>query len=257
MTKTDKMTKEKFIRLIETEFEDDRLTYQKSVATFHPETAEEASKFIKLANKHSQKLFITGYGNNIDPVGDEFESMISIRTDRLNDILEISPDDFFVRVGSGYPLRELYKELKVKELFLPHSKLPYVGSVGGALAVGLSSEYHQQDFPLKKYFIECQVVTPEGEIIQPGSVCFKSVSGYDITRIFASSWGLLGLIISATFRVMPLTAEVEFNPMKQKKIDRANFLAGLVDSNLEADAVYSRKIKEKFDPSGVFPIIPN
>ena len=68
---------------------------------------------------------------------------------------------------------------------------------------------------------------------------------------------LLGLIISATFRVMPQTAEDEFLSMKQKKIDRTNFLAGLVDSNLEADAVYSRKIKEKFDPSGVFPIIDN
>ncbi len=253
MTETTK--REDFIRLIESEFENDRLTYQKSIATFHPETAEEVSQFIKLANKNFQKLFITGYGNNVDPIGETFQSMISIRTDRLNDILELSPDNFFVRVGSGYPLRELNKELKQKELFLPHSNLPYVGSVGGALAVGLSAEYHQQDFPLKKYFIECTMVTPEGDIIRPGSVCFKSVSGYDITRIFSGSWGLLGLIVSATFRVMPETAENEFLSMKQKEINRDNFLAGLSESNQEADAIYSRKIKDKFDPLGIFPIV--
>ncbi len=245
----------KFLDIIRSEFPDDRLTFQKTIATFHPENAEETSKLFKLANQHAQKLFITGFGNNIDPIDEPFVNMISVRTDRLNKLIETAPDDYYVKVGGGFPLKEINKKIKRANLFLPQSNLAYVGSVGGALAVGLTTVYHDQDFPLKKYFIQAEIVTPDGEIITPGSTCFKSVSGYDIVKIFAGSWGLLGLIVSATFRVMPVTAEHEFESMRQNEIDRGNFLAGLDEKNLETDAVYSRKIKKKFDPNTILPII--
>ncbi len=246
---------DEFIESIKAEFPDDRLTYQKSVATFHPETAEEAAGLFRLANRHRQKLYITGFGNNIDPLGEPFVHMVSIRNDRLNQLLEVSPDDFYVRAGSGYPLREINKHLAEHNLWLPHASLPYVGSVGGAVAVGLSSDFHGHDFPLKKYFIQAEVVTPEGEIIKPGSPCFKSVSGYDIVKIFSGSWGLLGFIVHATFRVMPIGAAGEYASMSQKANDRKNFLAGLDEANSAPDAVYSRKIKAEFDPNGILPIV--
>ena len=246
---------EKFIETVRSEFSDDRLTYQKAVPTFHPESSEEASQFIKLANSEKQNLFITGFGNNIDPVDEPFKKMVSIRTDRLNKVDEINSDDFYVKIGSGFPFIEINKKIKQKNLFLPQSNLPYVGSVGGAIAIGLTSDYQNEDFPLKKYFIAAEIVTPTGEIITPGSVCFKSVAGYDIVRIFAGSWGLLGLIVSVTFRVMPSSAEHEFETMVQKDIDRENFLSGLDKANSDTDAVYSRKIKAKFDPNNILPIV--
>jgi len=245
----------KFVSIIRSEFPDDRVTYQKRVPTFHPESAEEAAKLFKLANRHGQKMYITGFGNNIDPVGEPFIDMVLIRTDRLNTLLEVIPQDFFVTAGSGYPLREVNLQLERIKLSLPHSYLPYVGSVGGAIATGLSAELDGQDLPLKKYFIKAEIVTPEGDIIRPGSACFKSVSGYDVVKVFYNSWGLLGLIVSATFRVMPTATAAELGPMKMKGINREDFLAGLAETNTAADAVYSRKVKAKFDPRGILPII--
>ena len=244
-----------FLSIIKSEFPEDRLTWQKNVPTFHPENAEDASKLLKLANTNKQRLFITGFGNNIDPIGEPFESMLSIRTDRLNDLIELNAPDFYVKVGSGFPLRELEKELKAVSLFLPHSRLPYVGSVGGSIAVNLNAEMHGHDLPLRRYLIWAEVVTPQGDIIKPGSVCFKSVSGYDIVKLFAGSWGLLGLIVSAAFRVLPISAEQEYATLMQKDIERDKLLDSLKDANRATDAVYSRKIKEKFDPAGVLPIV--
>jgi FAD/FMN-containing dehydrogenase len=246
---------DKFIELIKQEFPDDRLTYQKSVATFHPESAEEASRLFRLANKQRQPLFITGFGNNIDPIDKPFTEMISVRTDRLNKLLEVVPDDFYITVGAGYPLREINSELQAYSLWLPHSALPYVGSVGGSLAAGLNADHHEHDLPLKKYFIKGEIVTPEGEIIKPGSVCFKSVSGYDIVKIFAGSWGLLGLIVSASFRVMPLSGASDYTSIKQKEISRDGLLKHLDESNGDSNALYSRKIKAKFDPNGILPVV--
>ncbi len=254
-----------FLAIIKSEFPEDRLTWQKNVPTFHPESAEDAAKLFKLANKYAKRgadagvcrprLFITGFGNNIDPIGEPFESMLSIRTDRLNDLIELNAPDFYVKVGSGFPLRELEKELKAASLFLPHSRLPYVGSVGGSIAVNLNAELNGHDLPLRRYFVQAEIVTPQGDIIKPGSICFKSVSGYDIVKLFAGSWGLLGLIVSAAFRVLPKSAEHEYASLKQKDIDRKKLLESLNESNREIDAVYSRKIKTKFDPAGVLPIV--
>lgn len=249
------MTLTQFIELIKSEFPDDRLTWQKGIPTFHPESAEDASKFFKLLNRHRQRSFITSFGNNIDPVGENFADTVTIRTDRLNDLLEISPGDFYMTAGTGYPLREINLRLKRDGLFLPHSNLPYVGSVGGALAVNLAAELNQHDLPIKKYFIKATIVTPDGEIITPGSVCFKSVSGYDIVKIFAGSWGLLGLIVSATFRVLPGSAIEEFAGMKQKGIDRGKFLRAFDESSSSTDADYSRKVKARFDANTVLPIV--
>jgi FAD/FMN-containing dehydrogenase len=250
------MTKlDDFIKIIENEFPEDRLTYQKGIPTFHPETSEEASQLFKLANKNKQKTFVTGFGNNIDPIGEKFGDLISIRTDRLNQFLNVVPEDFYIVVGSGYPLREINLNLKRTELYLPHSALPYVGSVGGALAVGLSGELHGHEVPIKKYFIQAEIVTPQGEIIKPGSTCFKSVSGYDIVKIFSGSWGLLGLITTATFRVMPLIGADDFAPMKQNEITRDGLLFSLENSENSADAGYSKKIKAKFDPENILPVI--
>ena len=246
---------DQFISIIQSEFPEDRLTWQKNVPTFHPENAEDAAALIVLANKHAQRLFITGFGNNIDPQGEPFVNMISIRTDRLNKLHELNAPNFYVKVGAGYPLRELKDDLKAEDLFMPHTRLPYVGSIGGSVAVNLSADHAGHDLPLRRYFIQAEIVTPQGEIIKPGSACFKSVSGYDIVKIFAGSWGLLGLIVSATFRVFPSTAEVEYRDIKMKEVDRSGLIRVLDESNGETDAVYNRKVKAKFDPKKVLPIV--
>jgi glycolate oxidase len=243
------------VQIILAEFPADRLTYQKAIPTFHPEQAEEAAKFFKLANQHNQQIYITGFGNNIDPVGESFANLVVIRTDRLNQLLNVVPDDYYIVAGGGYPLREINLRLKRMNLYLPHAALPYVGSVGGAVAVGLTGGLHNQDVPIKKYLIQAEIVTPTGDIITPGSICFKSVSGYDIVKLFAGSWGLLGLIVTATFRVMPLTGADDFQTMSQQAVDRGTFLSGLEESSNEADVIYSRKIKKKLDPQNILPKI--
>lgn len=248
---------ESYLAAIKGLLPDDRLTWQKGIATLHPDNANEAAEAIRLANRSGQPLFLTGFGNNVDPIGEPFTSLVSIRTDRLNDLIAVEAGDFYVTVGAGYPLRELNLALEQAGLFLPHSFLPYVGSVGGAVAVNLSAQLGAHRLPIKKYLIKATIVTPTGDLITPGSVCFKSVSGYDIVKLFSPSWGLLGLIVSATFRVLPTTAREEFAGMKMQAVDRHQFLGGLREENQSVDADYARRIKAKFDPNKILPILPH
>lgn len=243
------------VAAIKTAFPDDRLTFQKSIATFHPDSADEAARLFRLANEYRQPLYITGFGNNVDPLGEPFTRMVTVRTDRLNDLTSVQPEDFYVVVGAGYPLKELNIDLEPSGLFCPLADLPYVGSVGGAVAVNLSGQLGGHALPIKRYLIKAEIVMPDGGIVTPGSVCFKSVSGYDAVKLFAPSWGLLGLIVSTTLRVLPLSARHEYADLTLNAIDRENFLEGLDEQNMDTDAIYSRKIKQKLDPNGILPII--
>jgi len=240
---------------LKTEFPDECFSVENSITTFHPGDINEAARFFKLVNRFRQPVFISGCGNNIDPSGETFLDKIIVKTDRLNRLVKIVEQDLYVTVGAGCPLKEINRALGKHNLFVPHADLPYSGSIGGATEVNLAAELNGHDLPLKKYLIKAEIVSPEGEIITPGSVCFKSVAGYDIVKIFASSWGLLGLLVNIYLRVIPSSAREEYTGMKMKIIDRENFLDGLKVSNRDADTVYARKIKDKFDPNGILPIL--
>jgi glycolate oxidase FAD binding subunit len=250
------MTKlDDFIRAVGDEFPDDRLTYQKSIPTFHPETPAESADFFKLANRLDQKIFITGFGNIINPEGALFENLVTIRTDRLNQLTEIVAGDYYIVVGSGYPLKELSVVLKKHGFFLPHAELPYVGSVGGALASGLAADYKGHRLPISRYFLKADVAMPDGDLIRPGCGCFKSVSGFDIVRVFSPSWGLLGFIANAWLRVLPLSEYPNYEDITMLPIEYDNFVEVYRNPGDSASAKYSLKIKSKFDPKNILPIV--
>ncbi len=244
-----------FLKIMNNEFDSDRVTFQRSVPTFHPESVEEAARFMGLANAHNQKLFIAGFGNIITPVGDKFRDTVAIKSDRLNSVIQIVPADFYIVVGAGYPLREINLALEKHGLFLPHAGLPYVGSVGGALAAGLSADYHGHNFPLSKYFIKSDIADPTGNVISPGSACFKSVSGLDIVKIFSPSWGLLGMIVTATFRVLPVTEKPQYEKITMNSIEYEKFADLYKNPGDNNSAIYSIKIKNRFDPKNILPLI--
>ena len=244
-----------FIADVKQSFPDDRLTYQKGIATFHPENGAEAAALFRMANQARQQLFITGFGNQIDPVGEKFADLMTLRSDRLNTLLKVAAGDFYIEVGAGYPLRELNQELSEYGLFLPHSDLPYVGSIAGAIAVGLTAQRGTQPLPLSRYLIMAEIATPTGDLIKPGSACFKSVSGFDIVKIYFSSWGMLGMIVTVTLRVLPFSIKDEYNTLVQNAIDYRKFYQLYQEPEENISARYSLRIKSKFDPKNILPLI--
>lgn len=245
----------KFLAVLKNEFPEDRLTWQRGIPTFHPESVQEAAKVFRLANSGKQKLFVTGFGNNIDPIGERFDNLLALKSDRLNSIVQIVPGDYYVVVGSGYPLKQLNKALAEHNLFCPMSDLPYVGSVGGALAIGLCADYKGHALPISRYFIMGEIADPAGNILKPGSRCFKSVSGLDIVMIFSPSWGLLGMIVTATLRVLPTTERPEYEKIFMHSIEYDKFAELFRNPGDNVSAQYSLKIKQKFDPNTILPLV--
>lgn len=231
----------------------DRLTWQKSIPTIHPESAGEAADVFERARKYRQKLFISGFNNNVRPVGSDFAEFLVIKSDRLNTIYKIAPQDFYVTVGAGYPLKELNNALAGHKLWFPFSATEYPGSFGGALASGMIGHDGKHTVPLSRYLLSVTAVLPDATIVRPGAVTFKSVSGYDISRLFYNSWGILGMIIELSFRVLPESKRPGVPTLVLFRPDRDTFARTMQgDSPLSELA---RKIKSEYDPDNLLPIV--
>lgn len=229
------------------------LTWQKSVPTFHVESADEAADIFKRVADHKDQVYISGFGNNIDPIGDKFEKLLVLKTDRLNHIIEVNRDDFFITVGAGYPLIEINHTLKEEKLWFPFGDTLYPGSFGGALASGLTAFDGAHDLPLMRSLLEVEAVLPDGSIVRPGAKTFKSVSGYDISRLFFNSWGVLGMVTHLSFRVLPLRKKDENYHLVLKPADYDRF-----KKDVKSDTPLGnmcRKVKSEYDPANLLPIL--
>jgi len=242
------------IRKLENEISEaypDGLTWQKTIPTFHPENTEQAADIFSRAGRHGQKLFISGFNNVIDPVGDEFTDLLVIKSDRLNYIDKIAAGDFYITVGAGYPLIQINQAVSRHNLWFPFSTVNYPGSVGGALACGLAARGGQEVYPFDRYLMSVTAVLPDGSVVRPGAKTFKSVSGYDISRLFYNSWGTVGMVTELTLRLLPQSRREELPHLAMIPPDRAAFVRRMQGDDPAAGVF--RKIKAEFDPGTLLP----
>jgi glycolate oxidase FAD binding subunit len=128
---------------------------------------------------------------------------------RLNRILEHNPGDFTVSVEAGMPLQDLQQALAPHRQWLAlddpwGSAALGAGSIGGLVARGLAGGYRQRYLGVRDQLIGIRVLRADGVAARAGGRVVKNVAGYDLMRLFAGSWGSLGLITELTLRTLPL-----------------------------------------------------
>ena len=124
---------------------------------------------------------------------------------RINRVLQHAVDDFTVTVEAGLPLSQLQQVLAEKGQWLPLDP-PVAGpsSIGGLVARGLSGRLQHHYRGLRDQLLGLSLLRSDGTAAKAGGRVVKNVAGYDLMRLFAGSWGSLGLISEITLRTMPL-----------------------------------------------------
>lgn len=165
-----------------------------------PHTAEEVSKILQLANQYEVPVIPFGAGSSLEGHIIPYEGGITIDFNEMNQILEIDPENFIVRVQPGVRRLQLNKELKKYGLYFPIDP-GADATLGGMAATNASGTTAVRYGVMRDQVLDLEVVLANGEIIHTGSKAQKSSSGLHLNGLFVGSEGTLGCITELTLKV--------------------------------------------------------
>jgi len=169
-----------------------------------PNDATQVSSILKLANEFHFPVIPRGAGTGLAGGAVPERGGLVVDMCRMNRIVEINIEDRQVVVEPGVVYSDLQVALEPHGFFFPPD--PASGSaatLGGNVATSAGGLKGAKYGTTKDYVLGLEVVLPNGSILRTGSNCMKSVSGYDLTRLFVGSEGTLGIITKIILKINP------------------------------------------------------
>lgn len=148
-----------------------------------------------------------------------------LETGDYSGIVAYDPGELVLTCRAGTPLQEIRQLLADNGQHLPFDP-PELGpgaTVGGTVACGFSGPSRPWTGALRDYLLGVELVNGKGEALRFGGQVMKNVAGYDISRLMAGSRGRLGVILEASFKVLPRPARevtLEFQCNQQDALHR-------------------------------------
>jgi len=168
------------------------------------ESAEQVSKIMHLANARKISVIPRGAGTGLSGMAIPVKGGIVLDLARMNRILNISIEDRLAVVEPGVVYRDLEKALLPHGFFFPPDPASgKVSTLGGNVATNAGGLKGAKYGTTRDYVLGLQVVLPDGRMMRTGSKAMKSVSGYDLTRLFVGSEGTLGVVTEITLKINP------------------------------------------------------
>jgi glycolate oxidase FAD binding subunit len=122
---------------------------------------------------------------------------------RLNALVEHAHEDLTVTVQAGMTMRDLDAVLAEKNQWLPLDFPDAGGTVGGLVATDRRGPLAGALGNVRDYLIGVRFLDGRGREVQAGGRVVKNVAGYDFMKLLIGSLGELGILVEATFKVLP------------------------------------------------------
>jgi glycolate oxidase len=174
-------------------------------AVAFPRDTVSVSKILAFANKH--KIPVTARGAGYGYVGGCVPNRggIALSLMRMNRILEINADDFVAVVQPGVLTEQLQKEVeKIGRFYPPDPASKADCSIGGNIATNAGGPRCLKYGVTREYVLGLEVVLADGSVVNVGSRTHKNKTGFDLTKFFVGSEGMLGIVTQATLKLLPL-----------------------------------------------------
>src|SRR5918992_4038050 len=146
-----------------------------------------------------------GWGGRGEPAAD-------LDTRGLNRILEHNVGDFTAVLEAGVPLVEAQAAFAAENQMLaldPPLGAGDAATIGGVMATGDSGPLRHRYGGVRDLVVGMTVVLSDGTIAKSGGKGIKNVAGYDLAKLFAGSYGTLGLIAPVVRELAALPLEAD------------------------------------------------
>lgn len=169
-----------------------------------PSKTEEIRKILRLANQHRIPIIPRGAGTGLSGGSLPVKGGVILDLTRMDRILEIDEENLVAVVEPGVITIHLQEEVEKRGLFYPPDPASLkTSTMGGNVAECAGGPRAFKYGVTRDYVMGLEVVTPTGEVLKTGGKTVKSVTGYDLTRLYTGSEGTLGVITRIYLRLIP------------------------------------------------------
>lgn len=170
-----------------------------------PESAQAVASILASCDRAGEKVHITG-GGTLSGMGYPPERVdVELSTGALAGIVANERADLVIAAQGGTPVRDIANLLAAQAQFVPFDapRAEYA-TLGGTLAAGWLGPRRHRYGRLRDYLIGSTIVLADGTIARAGGMVVKNVAGYDMSRLYAGSFGTLGVLVRANLKSIPL-----------------------------------------------------
>jgi glycolate oxidase FAD binding subunit len=183
--------------------------------TLIPTTTAELSEAIATAASDGVKLELRGGGSKA-AIGRPDRAATVVEMGRFAGIVDYDPAELVLTVRPGTPLAEI-ETLVASErqmlAFEPFDHGPLFGqpagaaTIGGVIAAGVAGTRRLVSGGVRDHLLGFTAVSGRGQTFVAGAKVVKNVTGYDLPKIAAGSWGRLVALTEVTLKVLPAPRE--------------------------------------------------
>jgi len=170
-----------------------------------PETTEEIQKIVRYANSEKIPIIPRGSGSGMSGQAVPISGGIVLDMKKMNRILEINLADGYCRVEAGVIDDDLNRALKPHGVFYPPAPASSrVATIGGEIANNASGVRSVKYGAVRDSVLGMKVVMANGELVNLGSKTRVEAAGFQLDRLMVGSEGMLGIVVEATLRFVPI-----------------------------------------------------
>ena len=208
--------------------------------------AKDVEDAVRSALAAEQPLEIIGHGSKC-AIGLPTATNAVLDLSALNAVTSYEPNELIVTVQAGAPMADLLSLIDSKNQQFAFDPMDTsvllgtprgAGTVGGMIGAGLAGPRRIKAGGARDHLLGANAVSGFGDSFKTGGKVVKNVTGYDLCKLLAGSWGTLSVMTEVTLKVMP-KAETE----------RTLVLRGLDD--VAANRAMTAALGSPYDVSGV------
>lgn len=179
--------------------------------TLKPENPDQVRDAVRWAAENETPVELIGHGSK-RAMGRPGNAGHTLDVSALTGIHLYEPAELVLSAGAGTALSEIEDTVAAsnQQLAFEPPDLSHLlghdggkGTLGGTVACNLSGPRRIKAGAARDHFLGFKAVSGRGEDYKSGGRVVKNVTGYDLCKLLAGSWGTLGVMTELTVKVLP------------------------------------------------------
>src|SRR5215218_8659082 len=176
-----------------------------------PRDEKEVEELVRWALAEGKTLEVRGQGSK-RALGRPSQTDLTLDLSGLAGVTLYEPEELVLSARAGTPLAEIEALVAASDQQLAFEPMDYGplfgqprgrGTIGGALAANLSGPRRIKAGAARDHFLGVSAVSGRGEIFKSGGRVVKNVTGYDLCKLLAGSFGTLAAMTQVTIKTLP------------------------------------------------------